>query len=133
MAKQLKHLGGTTSIQTSLVSKFAFCMRPELIVPIDERARKGLALIYGKRIDAHSYESYFESFLLFKRETAAEMQGSNLFNDLKPYWKKYMSEDLFLSRTADKFLMLEGGFNVKSMEKNVGDHFGNDWIGKFQQ
>ena len=133
MAKQLKHLGGTTSIQTSLVSKFAFCMRPELIVPIDERARKGLALMYGKRIGAHNYESYFESFLLFKRETAAEMQGSNLLDDLKPYWKKHMSEDLFLSRTTDKFLMLEGGFNVKSMEKNVGDHFGNDWIGKYQQ
>ena len=132
MAKQLKRLGSTTSIQTSLVSKFAFCMRPELIVPIDERARTGLALMYGKRIGAHNYESYFESFLLFKRETAAEMQGSNLLDDLKPYWKKHMSVDLFLSRTTDKFLMLEGGFNVKSMEKNVGDHFGNDWIGKYQ-
>ena len=41
MAKQLKRLGGTKSIQTSLVSKFAFCIRPELIVPIDQRARKG--------------------------------------------------------------------------------------------
>ena len=133
MAKQLKRLGGTKSIQTSLVSKFAFCMRPELIVPIDQRARKGLALMYGKRIDTHNYESYFESFLLFKRETSAEMQRSGLLNDLKPYWKKHMSEDLFLSRTADKFLMLEGGFNVKSMEKNVKEHFGKDWIGKFQQ
>lgn len=133
MAKQLKRLGGTKSIQTSLVSKFAFCMRPELIVPIDQRARKGLALMYGKRIDTHNYESYFESFLLFKKETSAEMQRSNLLNDLKPYWKKHMSEDLFLSRTADKFLMLEGGFNVKSMEKNVKEHFGKDWIGKFQQ
>ena len=28
MAKQLKRLGGTKNIQTSLVSKFAFCMRP---------------------------------------------------------------------------------------------------------
>ena len=133
MAKQLKRLGGTKSIQTSLVSKFAFCMRPELIVPIDTTARKGLALMYGKRIDRHNYESYFESFLLFKKETSAEMQRSNLLNDLKPYWKKHMSEDLFLSRTADKFLMLEGGFNVKSMEKNVKEHFGKDWIGKFQQ
>ena len=35
-------------------------------MPIDQRARKGLALMYGKRIDAHNYESYFESFL-FKR------------------------------------------------------------------
>ena len=35
---------------------------------------------------------------------------------------------MFLS-TADKFLMLEGGFNVKSMEKNVKEHFGKDWIG----
>ena len=133
MAKHLKRLSGTKSIQTSLVSKFAFCIRPELIVPIDQRARKGLALIYGKRIDAHNYESYFESFLLLKRKTAAEMQRSNLLDDLKPYWNKHMSEDLFLSRTADKFLMLEGGFNVKSMEKNVKEHFGNDWIGKFQQ
>ena len=108
-------------------------MRPELIVPIDTTARKGLALMYGKRIDRHNYESYFESFLLFKKETSAEMQRSNLLNDLKPYWKKHMSEDLFLSRTADKFLMLEGGFNVKSMEKNVKEHFGKDWIGKFQQ
>ena len=86
--------------------------------------------MYGKRIDAHNYESYFESFLLLKRKTAAEMQRSNLLDDLKPYWNKHMSEDLFLSRTADKFLMLEGGFNVKSMENNVKEHFGNDWIGK---
>ena len=89
--------------------------------------------MYGQRIGAHNYESYFESFLLFKRETAAEIQGSNLLDDLKPYWKKHMSKDLFLSRTTDKFLMLEGGFDVKSMEKNVGGHFGNDWIGKYQQ
>ena len=89
--------------------------------------------MYGKRIDAHNYESYFESFLFLKSNTATEMQRSNLLNDLKRYWYEHMREDLFLSRTADKFLMLEGGFNVKSMEKNVKEHFGNDWISKFQQ
>ena len=133
MAKQLRRLSGKKSIQTSLVSKFPFCVRPELIVPIDHRARKGLALMYGKRIDAHNYQSYFESFLFLKRKTADEIQRSNLLNKLKPYWKKHMTEDLFLSRNADKFLTLEGVFNVISMEKNVKEHFGNAWIGKFQQ
>ena len=50
---------GTKTMETSLVSKFAFCLRPEIIVPYDKRARSGLTKVYGKKMIDHDYASYY--------------------------------------------------------------------------
>jgi len=127
LAKELKNRGGTKNIQTSLVSKFAFCLRPELIVPIDSKAKEGLGRRYGNKIENHNYLSYYEAFLLFKDETSTELERSGLLEKLNHYWEPHMSKNLLLARVADKLLMLEGGFSVELMEKSVNKHFGEHW------
>ena len=49
-AQHLKLSNATRGIQTSLVSKFAFSLRPEVIVPYDKTARSALSKIFNTKI-----------------------------------------------------------------------------------
>ena len=119
LTEELKKRNATKGKQTSLVSKIAFCLKPEIIVPYDKRARSGLTKVYGKKMIDHDYASYYKSFLQFKDEIDDKLEASSVLENLRSDWQSAMSENLFKARTADKFLMLIGGFSVEKMAKAV--------------
>tara|TARA_B100001093_G_scaffold503019_1_gene556765 strand:+ start:368 stop:1027 length:660 start_codon:yes stop_codon:yes gene_type:complete len=119
LSLELYERGATKGRQTSLVSKFAFCLRPQIAVPYDKRARDGLMQKFGIKLEDHDYPAYFRSFSDFSEKTANELHRTGLLGELEEKWEALMTRDLFRRRTADKLLMLEGGFSSKSMEVAV--------------
>jgi len=113
-ANSLHLSSATKGVQTSLVSKFAFSIQPESIYPYDARARKGFEALYNIKIKNHDYSSYFDTFKILQHEVDNQLD-KNMLKDLTNYWQPVMSEALFRKRTADKYMMLLGGFNASSM------------------
>ena len=105
------------SKQTSLMSKFAFSLRPESLIPIDARAREGIKnLTNSKKIKADQYIIYIEKFddyILTAVEQALER--CQLFDKLSDSWTPTMSRELFIRRTADKVFMVLGGYDVENL------------------
>ena len=102
--------------QTSLMSKFAFSLRPEALVPYDARARDGIKNAIGSKIVEHDYVDYIEKFndhILPAAEQALE--SYQLFDKLSDKWRPTMSRELFIRRTADKLFMVLGGFDVNNL------------------
>jgi len=115
-ANSLHLSSATKGVQTSLVSKFVFSIQPESIYPYDARARKGFEALYNTKIKNHDYSSYFAAFEILQHEVDNELD-KNMLYDLTNYWQPVMSETLFRKRTADKYMMLLGGFNASSMSQ----------------
>ena len=115
-ANSLHLSSATRGVQTSLVSKFAFSVQPEFIYPYDARARKGLEALYNIKIKNHDYSSYFAAFEILQHEVDNELD-KNMLYDLTSSWQPVMSETLFRKRTADKYMMLLGGFNASLMSQ----------------
>ena len=104
------------SKQTSLMSKFAFSLRPESLVPIDARARDGIKNVTGSKIGSHDYIDYIEKFdghFLPAAEQALERY--KLFDKLSDKWRPTMSRELFIRRTADKLFMVLGGYDANKL------------------
>ena len=102
--------------QTSLMSKFAFSLRPEALVPYDARARDGIKNAIGSKIVEHDYVDYigkFNDHILPAAEQALE--SYQLFDKLSDKWRPTMSRELFIRRTADKLFMVLGGFDVNNL------------------
>lgn len=114
----LQKADATRGRQTSLVSKFAFSLRPEIIVPYDKRARDGLNDLFGQRIQDHDYTSYLAAFDTVFSEVAKFLDDSGLPDQLRPKWEPVMSERLFKLRTTDKYFMLLGGFPIERMTRD---------------
>ena len=123
LAKMLHEAGATRGLQTSLVSKFAFCLRPEIIVPYDQHAKRSLKIVYGTQITDHDYETYYGMFSRLKDSVSEELDASGIEKMLEEYWAPKMSKKLFRARTADKFLMLLGGFSADAMQRDVEKYF----------
>jgi len=123
LAKMLHEAGATRGIQTSLVSKFAFCLRPEMIVPYDQHAKRALKMAYETQITDHDYETYYELFLRLQTSVSNELEASGISKRLEEFWTPKMSKKLFEVRTADKFLMLLGGFSANAMQRDVEKYF----------
>lgn len=109
LAVMLSNKGVTQGRATSLVSKFALSLFPEIYTPYDKYARKGLERIHQVRIKEHDYVAYSENYLRFVKffeshiiENAAGIQQDAL--------KAGMSTRVFICRSSDKLLMLLGGF-----------------------
>jgi hypothetical protein len=117
LAADMRQVCATKNLQTSLVSKFAFSLRPEVIVPCDRRARLGLGKIFGKRLDDHDYLAYLQSFQDFTSEVAQALEQQQITQRLLTEWEPVMSERLFKIRAADKYLMLLGGFSKERMAR----------------
>jgi hypothetical protein len=115
LAAGLKEAGATRGLQTSLVSKFAFSLRPEVIVPYDRRARLGLAKLLGYRLPDHDYPAYLAAFQQFVVDFSAHLDANGVTAEMRPEWRSVMSERLFRMRAADKYFMLLGGFSVDRM------------------
>ena len=123
LANMLYEAGATRGIQTSLVSKFAFCLRPEIIVPYDQHAKRALKIVYETQITDHDYETYYELFLRLQTSVSNELEASGISKRLEESWAPNMSKKLFRARTADKFLMLLGGFSADAMQRDVEKYF----------
>ncbi|MAI42721.1 MAG: hypothetical protein ACJ0Q6_05375 [Candidatus Azotimanducaceae bacterium] len=123
LANMLHEAGATRGIQTSLVSKFAFCLRPEMIVPYDQHAKRALKIAYETQITDHDYETYYGLFSRLKDSVSEELDASGIPKRLEEYWAPKMSKKLFHARTADKFLMLLGGFSADTMQRDLKKFF----------
>lgn len=118
LAHGLKEAGATRGLQTSLVSKFAFSLRPEVIVPYDKRARLGLSEMFDHRIPEHDYSTYLATFGNFAASVSLHLEQTGINEAMRPKWEPIMSEKLFKLRAADKYFMLLGGFSIDRMEKD---------------
>lgn len=119
LTAHLKHSQATKSRQTSLVSKFAFSLRPEVIVPYDSRGRKALGELFGKRLPNHDYSRYLAAFQSFSEPFFANLDKSGTTSRMRAQWEPIMSEHLFKLRSADKYFMLMGGFSVRRMSSGA--------------
>lgn len=118
LAHGLEAAGATIGVQTSLVSKFAFSLRPEVIVPYDKRARRGLGEMFGRRLPDHDYPVYLAAFHRFAESFSVHLDETGVTEEMRNHWTPVMSEQLFRMRAADKYLMLLGGFSVKRMARD---------------
>ena len=123
LAKMLHEVAATRGIQTSLVSKFAFCLRPEIIVPYDQHAKRALKIYYKTKITDHDYETYYELFVRLRATVSEDLDAFGTSKRLEEFWAPKMSRKLFEARTADKFLMLLGGFSAEAMQRDVEKYF----------
>ena len=118
LADGLEAAGATKGVQTSLVSKFAFSLRPEVIVPYDKRARQGLGAMFGRRLPDHDYSAYLAAFHRFAESFSAHLDETGVAAAMRDDWAPVMSERLFRMRAADKYFMLLGGFPVERMARD---------------
>jgi hypothetical protein len=118
LADLLRQGNATRGLQTSLVSKFAFSLRPEVIVPYDRRARLGLRRMLGSRLSDHDYPAYLDAFNQFADYVVLMMEGEGITAAIRPEREPIMTEALFRLRAADKYFMLLGGFPVGRMERD---------------
>ena len=63
--------------------------------------------------------SCFLSLSGFSEKTAPALYHACVFGELKAKWAALMRVDLFRSGTAERFLMLEGGFSSQKMKLAV--------------
>lgn len=118
LARSLEAAGASNGVQTSLVSKFAFSLRPEVIVPYDRRAREGLGEMFGRRLPDHDYPAYLAAFHRFAEAVSAHLDRTGVTEAMRDEWAPVMSERLFRMRAADKYFMLLGGFPVERMARD---------------
>ena len=100
----------TNKRQMSLMSKFAFSLRPSVGVPYDKFALEGLRKISGRSIDNQDYKTYFKEFNRFATECGKALEEMGETEALMPLWQPFMGKILFKRRTADKSLMIMGDF-----------------------
>jgi hypothetical protein len=102
--------------QTSLMSKFAFSLRPEALVPYDKRARAGIKSAIGARVIDHDYVDYMEKFNMHILPAAEKaLDTHNIPDKLIEDWQPIMTKEIFVRRTADKLFMVLGGFDPKNL------------------
>lgn len=109
LAQMLSNEGVTRGRATSLVSKFALSLFPEVYTPYDKYARKGLERIHQVLILEHDYVAYSENYLRFMGFFEAYII-KNAEGIRQDALKAGMTERLFICRSSDKLLMLLGGF-----------------------
>jgi hypothetical protein len=118
LAVEMFRLQATKGRQTSLMSKFAFSLRPEVIVPYDRRARLGLGDMFSQRLQDHDYPAYLHGFHAFAKEVAHALDRQQITQSMRADWEPVMSERLFKMRAADKHFMLLGGFSKERMARD---------------
>jgi hypothetical protein len=103
---------GNGNRQTSLLSKLALVICPEIFIPYDARAREAL-----QGIREHAYCDYMEAVLSEKPAFDQALRDKNL--TAARLDANGMSQALFEMSTLDKRLMLRGGFNPATIEREI--------------
>ena len=101
---------------TSLLSKLGLAIRPEIFIPYDSRVNEALAKV-GKRVAAHAYGEYMLAVLSEKPVFDQALQNKAL--SAASLGAEDMSQSLFEMRALDKRLMLRGGFNPATLEREI--------------
>ena len=95
---------------TSILSKFAFALYPEVVAPYDQYTRKGLSEISGIKAVSleRDYPLYHREFDLFADRCFKELHQMGQTEALRPFWSPIMGEILFVRRATDKLLTYLG-------------------------
>ena len=95
---------------TSILSKFAFALYPEIVAPYDQHTRKGLSHISGVSIVSleRDYSLYHREFDLLADRCYRELHRMGQTEALRLFWSPIMSEILFVRRATDKLLTYLG-------------------------
>jgi hypothetical protein len=117
LSAQVKTDGIMPGRPTSLISKFAFTLRPESFVPYDRRVRGALNAL-GYRVKAHHYCDYLRGFRLAQETIVERCRATGLSPAKLRYQGKTLDNALFDARLAYKRLMLQGGFSASRMKKD---------------
>jgi hypothetical protein len=117
LSSQVKTDGILPGRPTSLISKFAFMLRPENFVPYDAHVRGALKKL-GYRVKAHHYCDYLRGFRLAQETIVERCRAAGLTPTKLRYQGKTLDNALFDARLADKRLMLQGGFSASRMKKD---------------
>ncbi|MBC7539820.1 MAG: hypothetical protein H7281_13445 [Bacteriovorax sp.] len=94
------------STQTSLISKYAFSMYPEIFFPYDSLVRNALKK-RGWKIQDHDYCTYMKGFFQVKKELKTEIDKKCM---IQPFYQNLtkLEKEIFINRVVDKYLWLEG-------------------------
>ena len=103
---------GNGSRPTSLLTKLALVICPEVFIPYDARARAAL-----NGVQEHAYCDYMEAVLSEKPAFDRALRDKNL--TAAKLDANGMSQSLFEMRALDKRLMLRGGFNPATIEREI--------------
>ena len=107
-------------LPTSLASKFVFSLRPEIVAPYDRRARCALGIIYRSPIKDHDYATYLFQSKRFARDIDQRLEEAreDMTDEFRAKLRASMSDRLFKLRSADKALMLIGGFRFRHLSRD---------------
>ncbi len=117
LSVQIRDDGILRGRATSLVSKFAFALRPNTFVPYDSKVRGALRHV-GHAIHDHHYCDYLRAFRIEQEKIAERCRAAGLSPAKLRYKGKTIDNALFDARLADKRLMLEGGFPASRMKRD---------------
>jgi hypothetical protein len=101
---------------TSLLSKLGMAICPEVFIPYDSRVNEALRKA-GKGVESHGYGDYMLAVLSEKPSFDRALHDKNL--TVESLNANGMSQSLFEMRALDKRLMLRGGFNPATMEREI--------------
>ena len=124
--KQAAHLtddGIILDPHAKLMSKFAFCLRPNIGVPFDQLVHRGLGRHFGRNIGHHDYSNYVAKFNEFFEECDAALQSAGLIEDFREILHPdFMDECVFRRRAADKYLWILGRLPVGYMYPDIDNN-----------
>jgi hypothetical protein len=117
LSRQVRAEGILPGRPTSLISKFAFMLRPDRFLPYDARVRRALRQL-EHRVKDHHYCEYLRAFRIEQEKIAERCRAAGLSPGKLRYQGKTLDNALFDARLTDKRLMLQGGFSASRMKND---------------
>ena len=116
LAAHLTDNGIVRDPHARLMSKFAFCLRPNIGVPFDQLVYRGLGRHFGRNIRHHDYPNYVAKFNEFFEKCDAALQSAVLIEDFQDILHPdFMDEFVFRRRAADRYLWILGRLPIGYM------------------
>ena len=124
--KQAAHLTDNSIVydpHARLMSKLAFCLRPNIGVPFDQHVHRGHGRQFGRNIGHHDYSNYVAKFNEFFEECDAALQSARLIEDFQDILHPdFMDEFVFRRRAADKYLWILGRLPIRDMYPDIDNN-----------
>lgn len=136
LACKAKHAAYLNGQPTSLISKLAFSLQPKIFAPYDARVRCALRQA-GYKVPDHQYCNYMTCFVRETEKLIEELRRSGVTDTTLQMFAAFivnqliesgdntnqalcenLDQDLIKLRYADKYLMLNGGFNLDRMKRD---------------
>ena len=115
---------GNRILPTSLISKVAFCINPQIFAPMDTLSNRGIKRTVGTSVDRHDYPKYLEEFKKVHDKVSCHLTKKSWTSATFKFGDKEdnVLTEIFSRRVTDKYLMLFGSFggnNPKQDELDV--------------